>query len=124
MNTLYPFTVANFQDDDWNVRFNTGLPSFKLLKTVCKFVSLGRFKRANSANALSDFQEFVTTLIKLMLNPPLRDFSIQIWHFPVYYMYVPHYVKAGDNQRRLVTLLNCYQTHIPDDVRTYSFART
>ena len=73
--------MANFQDDDWNVRFNTGLPSFKLLKTVFKFVSLGRFKRANSAHALFKFQEFVTTLIKLMLNPPLQDLAYRFGIF-------------------------------------------
>ena len=31
---------------------------------------------------------------------------------------------TADNQRRLVMLLSYYRTHIPDDVSTYSFART
>ena len=33
-------------------------------------------------------------------------------------------IDSGIAQRRLVTLLIYYRTHIPDDVSTYSFART
>ena len=32
--------------------------------------------------------------------------------------------ESTTGQRRLVTLLNFYRTLIPDDVSTYSFART
>ena len=76
LNSLQPFTEANLQDDDRNVHFYTGLSSFELLKTVFEFVSSGIFKRTNPAqhaHVLSDFQEFVPTLMKLRLNPPLHD---------------------------------------------------
>ena len=36
----------------------------------------------------------------------------------------PIITRRMQHQRRLVTLLNYYRTHIADDVSTYSFART
>ena len=68
-------------------------------------------------------------------RPTFSFFPLQfvVWTLPLYtaaYYGVAHchnYFIRRESillQRRLVTLLNYYQTHIADDVSTYSFART
>ena len=64
-----PFTEAGFQNDKY-VLFYTGLLNNYLLKTVFEFVAPNK-----SGGVLSEFQEFVATLIKLRLNPPLLDLT-------------------------------------------------
>ena len=60
------------------VKFYTGLPSYSLLKVVFDFVSAPLDKHRNSA--LSLFQQFLMTLLKLRLNLCDQDLAC---HFGV-----------------------------------------
>ena len=68
---LEPFTEKSFEDDKRTL-FYTGLPNCDLLKAVFQFVAPSNVVRLR---VLSDFQEFVATLMKLRLNPPLLDLA-------------------------------------------------
>ena len=70
---IEPFTEATLQNDKC-VQFYTGLPKFKLLKTIFDFVSPEK-PSSTSAHTLAPFQEFIAVLIKLRLNPPLQDLA-------------------------------------------------
>ena len=68
-----PFNEESLQNDEM-VKFYTGVPNIKVLKTVFGLV----MKDASSSDTsrLSPFQEFVATLLKLCLNCPAKDLGI------------------------------------------------
>ena len=68
---MQPFTEKTFTDDDEYVKFYTGLPNFKVLKSVFDFVALP----PTSTTKLTRFQEFILTLIKLRLDSPYKDLA-------------------------------------------------
>ena len=67
-----PFDEHYFANDDAEVRFYTGLPSFEILKKTFNFVA-PHVKRQSLH--LNKFQEFVLVLIKLRLNVPHQDLA-------------------------------------------------
>ena len=67
-----PFTESFMQKAaDRYIQHYTGLPNFKVLKTVFDFVT----PKEEVHRKLSPFQEFIITLIKLRLNLSLQDLS-------------------------------------------------
>lgn len=67
-----PFHESYFAKDDCKVRFYTGLPAYDVLQTVYRNVS--PFVTRKSV-ALSKFQEFALTLMKLKLDTPMQDLA-------------------------------------------------
>lgn len=74
---LAPFSEESLQSSD-RVKFYTGLPSFKLLKIVFKFVAPSVDFLNRNPTKLTNFQEFVIVLAKLRLDSPLQDFAYQV----------------------------------------------
>ena len=70
-----PLSEESLHDDEY-VRFYTGLPNFKVLKSVFDFVAPDNA----SATKLTQFQEYMVTLMKLRLDTPLKDLA---YHFDV-----------------------------------------
>ena len=66
------FDEAYFRRDERKATFYTGLPSFDVLKTVFDHVSPFIKRKSQS---LSQFQEYILTLMKLKLNLPLEDIA-------------------------------------------------
>ena len=64
------FSEQFLQNDDY-VKFYTGLPSYKVLKTVFDFV----VPSTQHPTKLTSFQEFMIVLAKLRLDSPLQDFA-------------------------------------------------
>lgn len=54
------------------VRFYTGLPAYDVLQTVLQYVSKFFVRKSPT---LSQFQEFVITLMKLKLNVPMQELA-------------------------------------------------
>ena len=59
------WSEAALKSDDKKVKFYTGLPSFLVLMSVFKLVSIHSH---NSRSVLSQFEEFIVTLMKLRLS--------------------------------------------------------
>eukprot|EP00112_Aurelia_sp_Birch-Aquarium-sp1_P005651 Seg1643.5 transcript_id=Seg1643.5/GoldUCD/mRNA.D3Y31 product="hypothetical protein" protein_id=Seg1643.5/GoldUCD/D3Y31 len=66
------FDESYFMNDDAKVRFYTGLPTYDVLLTVFDFI---KHYDSRKSSALSSFQEFILTLMKLRLNVPFQDLS-------------------------------------------------
>ena len=62
----HEFTEGSLKDNDVKVKFYTGLPSYAVLLLVFKFVSASI--NLHHRSALSNFQQFCMTLMKLRLN--------------------------------------------------------
>ena len=60
-----PLSEESLHDDEY-VRFYTGLPNFKVLKSVFDFVAPANA----SATKFTNFQECMVTLMKLRLDTP------------------------------------------------------
>ncbi|XP_038068247.1 uncharacterized protein LOC119737753 isoform X2 [Patiria miniata] len=60
-----------FQNDEYKVKFYTGLPSLRLLMTFLEFIS--PHITSSNRNSLTKFQEFVMVLMRLRRNLPLQD---------------------------------------------------
>jgi len=58
------------------VKFYTGLPNIKVLKTVFGFVN--KAVHTNDTAKLSPFQEFMATIVKLRLNCPVQDLAYRL----------------------------------------------
>ena len=75
------FTEANMlKDSDDNkkfIQFYTGLPNPKSLCTIFKFVTAAAGVSSSSKAKLSSFEEFMITLMKLRLNPPMQDLAFR-----------------------------------------------
>ena len=67
-----PFDETYFANDNEKVRFYTGLPAYDVLQTVLQYVSKFVVRKSPT---LSQFQEFVLTLMKLKLNMPMQDLA-------------------------------------------------
>lgn len=67
-----PFTEDTFQKDEF-VKFYTGLPNFKVLKSVYNYVISALPTASNSK--LEQFQEYVAVLMKLRLNCQIQDLA-------------------------------------------------
>jgi len=64
-----PLSQDAFKDDDQKVNFYTGLPSFQILRMVIfNFVSPHVKHGSSKTHALSKFEEFIATLMKLRLG--------------------------------------------------------
>lgn len=63
----------SFRDNDEKTKFYTGIPSFVFLINVLNIVA--PYVKHTSTNALSQFQEFLITLMKMKLNIPLQDLA-------------------------------------------------
>ena len=63
-----PWSQDAFKDDDQKVNFYTGLPSFQILMIIFNFVSPHVKHGSSETHALSKFEEFVATLMKLRLG--------------------------------------------------------
>ena len=70
-NDILPFTEKTFTNDNEYVKFYTGLPNFKVLKSVFDLVALP----ATSTTKLTRFQEFILTIMKLRLYCPFKDLA-------------------------------------------------
>lgn len=66
-----PFSEESLHNDE-RVKFYTGLPTFKLLKSLFDFVEPP--PDTWHATKLTSFQEFMIVLAKLRLDSPLKDF--------------------------------------------------
>lgn len=66
------FDESYFMNADAKVRFYTGLPTYDVLLTVFDFI---KHYDSRKSSALSSFQEFILTLMKLRLNVPFQDLS-------------------------------------------------
>ena len=64
-----------FSENDDKTKFYTGIPNFVLLTHVFKLVA--PHVRHTSTNVLSQFQEFLITLMKLKLNSPFQDLAFR-----------------------------------------------
>ena len=67
-----PFSKESLHSDEI-VKFYTGLPNIKVLKTVFELVN--KTVHTNDTTRLSPFQEFVATVVKLRLNCPVQDLA-------------------------------------------------
>ena len=67
-----PFDETYFANDNEKVRFYTGLPAYDVLQTFLQYVSKFVVRKSPT---LSQFQEFVLTLMKLKLNMPMQDLA-------------------------------------------------
>ena len=67
-----PFDETYFANDNEKVRFYTGLPAYDVLQTVLQYVSKFVVRKSPT---LSQFQEFVLTLMKLKLDMPMQDLA-------------------------------------------------
>ena len=67
---LPPFTDQDFMSDEFT-HFYTGLPNIGILKVT--FEHVHKTLPAERNTKLAPFQEFVCTLIKLSINPPIQD---------------------------------------------------
>ena len=74
LNDHQPFSKKCFVTDVYT-KFHTGLPNFKLLKTVFDHVSKGL--PTNGVTKLSNFQEFVCLMLKLRTNAPNEGLAYQ-----------------------------------------------
>jgi len=63
-----PLSQDAFKDDDQKVNFYTGLPSFQILMVIFNFVSPHVKHGSSKTHALSKFEEFIATLMKLRLG--------------------------------------------------------
>ena len=61
-----PLSQDAFKDDDQKVNFYTGLPSFQILMVIFNFVSPHVKHGSSKTHALSKFEEFIATLMKLV----------------------------------------------------------
>jgi len=68
-----PFGERFFEDRNEKVKYYTGLPNYKTLITVYKFVSAGIVP--GNRSSLSLFQQFIMVLIKLRLNLGDQDLA-------------------------------------------------
>ncbi|KAM7306629.1 uncharacterized protein ISCGN_010332 [Ixodes scapularis] len=66
-------TEETFQNNEELTKYYTGLPNFSMLHMVFKLVK--QLVRHSPNNVLTQFQEFIVTLIRLRLNTPLRDLA-------------------------------------------------
>lgn len=66
-------TEEAFQNNEELTKYYTGLPNFSMLHMVFKLVK--QLVRHSPNNVLTQFQEFIVTLIRLRLNTPLRDLA-------------------------------------------------
>lgn len=64
-----------FSENDEKTKFYTGIPNFVLLTHVFNLVA--PHVKHTSTNVLSQFQEFLITLMKLKLNSPLQDLAFR-----------------------------------------------
>ena len=71
ISIMQKFNETLFVESDDRVQFYTGLPTYKVLKTVFHFCA----PSDKCTTKLSQFQEFLLTLIKLCLNSPLKDLA-------------------------------------------------
>ena len=62
-----PWSQNSFKDNDRKVKFYTGLPSFQILMAIFNFVSV-HVKYSSKKNVLTQFEEFIATLMKLRLG--------------------------------------------------------
>ena len=63
-----PLSQEAFKDDDKKVNFFTGLPSFQILMIIFNFVAPHVKHGSSKTHALSKFEEFIATLMKLHLG--------------------------------------------------------
>ena len=70
ISKMQKFNETLFVENDDRVQFYTGLPTYKVLKTVFHFCA-----PSDKCTKLTQFQEFLLTLIKLRLNSPLKDLA-------------------------------------------------
>ncbi len=68
-----PFKEKFFEDNDEKVKYYTGIPSYKTLMAVFKFVSSGI--TSGNRTSLSHFQMFILVLVKLRLNLGDQDLA-------------------------------------------------
>ncbi len=74
ISSSVPFSQKSLQKYEY-VKFYTGLPNFKLLKSLFfDFVSPPACSKGN-ATKLTSFQEFMIVLSKLRFDSPLQDFA-------------------------------------------------
>ena len=66
-----PFSAESLQNPEY-VKFYTGLPNIKVLKSLFDFVVP---VSKTTATKLNPFQEFMIVLAKLRLDNPLQDFA-------------------------------------------------
>ena len=71
---LPPFTDQDFTSDEFT-HFYTGLPNIGMLKATFEHAHKTLLVEWNTT--LAPFQEFVCTLIKLSINPPIQDLGYQ-----------------------------------------------
>ena len=71
------FSETSFGNDDM-VKFYTRLPNLIVLKAVFAFVHKSLPSSWQSTNKLSNFQEFVATLVKLRLNSQVQDLAYRL----------------------------------------------
>ena len=64
-----------FSENDEKTKFYTGIPNFVLLTHVFNLVA--PHVKHTSTNVLSQFQEFLITLMKLKLNSPFQDLAFR-----------------------------------------------
>ena len=64
-----------FSGNDDKTKFYTGIPNFVLLTHVFNLVA--PHVKHTSTNVLSQFQEFLITLMKLKLNSPFQDLAFR-----------------------------------------------
>lgn len=64
-----------FKDDNFRVKFYTGLPNFLTLMCVLDMVS--PFIASTSRSVLSTFQQLILTLMRLKLQLPLQDLAFR-----------------------------------------------
>ncbi len=68
---MQTFTEKDFINDEECVKFYTGLPNFKVLKTLFEFIC----SPCSGNTKLNPFQEYVMTLMKLRLDSPYKDLA-------------------------------------------------
>ena len=66
-------TEEAFRNNEELTKYYTGLPNFGVLHAVFELVK--RLVRHSPNNVLTQFQEFIVTLIRLRLNTPLQDLA-------------------------------------------------
>ena len=71
---LSPFCEESLKDDN-TVLFHTGLPNFKVLKSI--FDHVLQTLPNEGLSKLTPFQEFMCTLLKMRLNTPLQGLAYQ-----------------------------------------------
>ena len=74
LNDYQPFSKKCFVTDEYT-KFHTGLPNFKLLKTIFDHVSKGL--PTDGVTKLSNFQEFVCLMLKIRINAPNEGLAYQ-----------------------------------------------